>query len=529
MTSAIDVTKPITGQPTTASVRANFTTAANEISALQTNTTGAPFLSLGGGTMHGPIYLAGDPTDPRMPATKAYVDAGGGSGGGGLPEAPADGTLYARQDAAWLHAVNTAELNAAITAATYPDAPSNGTTYGRLNKTWAPAVTTAQMTAAIAAAAYPDAPNDGLAYLRLSGAWRYGIPQLGPSNRLAVVESTTGSDKSPVLCGPVTPASPGSDALKLQARRLGTPGSGGENNDGACIVLAGPSFPAGMANTIAAYTGNNAAGYKSFVFNADGSFTLQGNIYIALPASQNNGLGITAPNGGYARTVYTVTGTHTWSSGMVPDGRFAISDENRGVSCLTIDGSGQVFTNGHIFSGGGIAFSGLTNNIWTLAWDGPNTAINMNLDGTYLGVMVRSPPIAQYTMLTQFAFHPGDNTCAIWAPGNQYQYWTTAYSDRSLKSDVRASSVDALAIINQLPIYEATYTPPGEGAVPQHWDCALIADEVEPLIPAAFIAAPEVEGADTYDGLRDLPLICMLLRGVQQLSERVVALETAAT
>jgi hypothetical protein len=106
MTSQIDVTVPVAGTPTTASVRANFQTAANEISALQAATTGGPFLALAGGTMTGPMYLAGDPTDVRMPATKAYVDAHAGSGGGtGIPEAPTDGALYGRSNGAWFPAV----------------------------------------------------------------------------------------------------------------------------------------------------------------------------------------------------------------------------------------------------------------------------------------------------------------------------------------------------------------------------------------------------------------------------------------
>src|SRR5436305_5308950 len=103
MTSGIDATKPIEGSPTTASVRLNFNTARQEIDALQIAAQGAPFLSLAGGSMTGPMYLLNDPTDPRMPATKAYVDARGTTGGStGIPEAPADGVLYGRRSGAWI-------------------------------------------------------------------------------------------------------------------------------------------------------------------------------------------------------------------------------------------------------------------------------------------------------------------------------------------------------------------------------------------------------------------------------------------
>ena len=40
------------------------------------------YLPLAGGTLTGPVYLAGDPTDALQAATKAYVDAHSGSGGG---------------------------------------------------------------------------------------------------------------------------------------------------------------------------------------------------------------------------------------------------------------------------------------------------------------------------------------------------------------------------------------------------------------------------------------------------------------
>jgi hypothetical protein len=116
MTSQIDPTVPVAGNPTTASVRANFLTAQGEITALQNKTNAAPFLPLAGGAMTGPMYLANDPTDPRMPATKAYVDAGGGGGGGGIPEAPADDTLYGRLNGAWSQAAALADITAAIAA-----------------------------------------------------------------------------------------------------------------------------------------------------------------------------------------------------------------------------------------------------------------------------------------------------------------------------------------------------------------------------------------------------------------------------
>jgi hypothetical protein len=101
MPSQIDATKPVIGNPTTQSVRDNFATARDEITALQATVMGAPFLQLAGGYLTGPLFLAGDPTSPMMAATKEYVDAAGGGGGGGIPDAPADGQTYGRVTGTW--------------------------------------------------------------------------------------------------------------------------------------------------------------------------------------------------------------------------------------------------------------------------------------------------------------------------------------------------------------------------------------------------------------------------------------------
>jgi hypothetical protein len=63
-----------------------------------------PVLPIIGGTLSGPLYLAGDPALPLQAATKRYVDSaigGGGGGGGGVPEAPLDSNLYGRMNATW--------------------------------------------------------------------------------------------------------------------------------------------------------------------------------------------------------------------------------------------------------------------------------------------------------------------------------------------------------------------------------------------------------------------------------------------
>jgi len=167
MTSQIDITKPIFGTPTTQSVRDNFTTAHNEITTLQNQVVGSPFLSLAGDRMLGPMYLFNDPTDAMMPATKGYVDANAGVGGGGLPEAPADGVHYGRFNGSWSPVLPIAGgglLGPLILAAD----PTNVL-----------GATTKQYVDALAASKLTDAPNDASTYGRQANAWVGVLPIIG--------------------------------------------------------------------------------------------------------------------------------------------------------------------------------------------------------------------------------------------------------------------------------------------------------------------------------------------------------------
>ena len=76
MTSAINPSFPVTGTPTTDSVRSNFATAASEITALQAASGGGPFLPLNGSSsMTGPLTLAGDATSSLQPVTLEQLNA----------------------------------------------------------------------------------------------------------------------------------------------------------------------------------------------------------------------------------------------------------------------------------------------------------------------------------------------------------------------------------------------------------------------------------------------------------------------
>lgn len=185
MTSQIDPTLPVEGNPTTASVRSNFATAQTEITELQSKTTGSPFLSLAGGTMAGPIQLAGDPTSAMMPATKGYVDAHGGSGGGGgIPEAPADSHTYGRNNGAWRQVLDIGggALTGPLTLATDPTALLGAATKQYVDAGVASRLPTAggTLTGPLTLAADPAAPLQPATKQYVDGAFAPLAPIAAP-------------------------------------------------------------------------------------------------------------------------------------------------------------------------------------------------------------------------------------------------------------------------------------------------------------------------------------------------------------
>jgi endosialidase-like protein len=86
MASQIDDTLPISGNPTTESVRGNFRVARDEIEALQDGLL--RLLPLAGGILIGPLILASDPTLPLQAATKQYADSLPGLPGPVGPQGP---------------------------------------------------------------------------------------------------------------------------------------------------------------------------------------------------------------------------------------------------------------------------------------------------------------------------------------------------------------------------------------------------------------------------------------------------------
>jgi hypothetical protein len=130
MTSQIDATKPVYGNPTTESVRDNFAIAANEISALQDG-------QIAEAPLDGQLYGRQSRNWLAVPPA-------------GIPDAPTSGQLYGRQTGTWQPLPPT-----------FADAPADGQLYGRQSQAWS----------LVPPAGIADAPNDGNPYQRFNHAW----------------------------------------------------------------------------------------------------------------------------------------------------------------------------------------------------------------------------------------------------------------------------------------------------------------------------------------------------------------------
>lgn len=187
--------------------------------ALMAATATATYVKLAGSTMTGPLILSGPPTQALQAATKGYVD--GNAGQGGIIDAPNDGVAYGRESQAWvpvlpmsggsltgplvlagnatvsLGAVTLQQMDAALAAYspfaivdvadTAPSSPSEGLLWwdsvGGELYLWYSDPNTSQWVAASAgsANAVREAPADGQTYGRdgQTQSWNATLPTAG--------------------------------------------------------------------------------------------------------------------------------------------------------------------------------------------------------------------------------------------------------------------------------------------------------------------------------------------------------------
>ena len=167
----------------------------------------------------------------------------------------------------------------------------------------------------------------------------------------------------------------------------------------------------------------------------------------------------------------------------------------------------------------GIVYSPWNGSAVAFPWDG--YSVRLKLDAADYGFLLRSHDEGGGWTGCHKLMLNGNGTCGIWWPDNNFAGWTIVWSDRRLKSNIRPATIDALGLINRLTIHELDLLPPVPHAVSQHWDCALIADEVEEVIPLAVVNYEEGEG---YAQIREMPLIATMARAIQQLTAQNAAL-----
>jgi hypothetical protein len=208
----------------------------------------------------------------------------------------------------------------------------------------------------------------------------------------------------------------------------------------------------------------------------------------------------------------TLTGVLT-ATGLTSTGNLNVSNQcsvtNGGtIGSVTLQG-------GQLLTGGATA--------WALSWNANPTGFGTMSVATDAaqGYMVRSVPtpdttwgvtLLQLQSALTLMYVVGDN--AVTAG------WSTTASDGRLKANLAAPARDALALVNGVAVSQCDFRHP---AAPggEHWDFTIVAQDIEAVLPYAYMPAPQ----DGYSGLHPLHLITVLWKAVQQLSERLAALE----
>jgi hypothetical protein len=111
-------------------------------------------------------------------------------------------------------------------------------------------------------------------------------------------------------------------------------------------------------------------------------------------------------------------------------------------------------------------------------------------------------------------------------------------SDQTFKRNIAPTTVDALAVIRAIPLYEYDMDlGPTTDPVAAHFDCGFVAQDLEPVITNSVQRIAAMPKADNPDQDADIPasmfpqwqpIVAYLMRAVQQLAETVDAMKAAA-
>jgi len=233
---------------------------------------------------------------------------------------------------------------------------------------------------------------------------------------------------------------------------------------------------------------------------------------------------------------YAANGIRAWVGGSGP------------IQLMTLDGAGNLATHGNINTGalnsasvgtGPITASTINASglITTSANISANGGISSNSNiyaaGAYGGPDNGGGVIQGYSG-HGFSFNWGAPYAYIRIDGDQLQLATNPPCDERIKQNIRPSPVDALGILNAVPIDEFEIKAEVVGwmsrreAGPEHVPIGIVAQKLQALIPEAISITPQSYGSPLPADLLtlvDAKLTPYLLRAIQQLTERVQLLE----
>jgi hypothetical protein len=403
---------------------------------------------------------------------------------------------------------------------------------GLLNDNWSSIDTILWNVSGVASAALTQTAGDAR-YLRLTGGTITGslvAPVLVAPN----ISGTTGGAPPSLINGP----SPGDNSQTVP-----TTSWVNQAVSAAIGAIPSPPSPPSPSNAAPAMDGTAAPGSSALYARGDhvhpsdtsrlalsggtltGPLVLAADPAAALGAATKQMVDLKAP-----LASPTFTGTVTIPAGAAISGYATTAAVAAGYLPL----GGGTLTGG-LTVGGNLVVSGanyvqatyLRQNSQNFSFAYTSPSVFFGVNGATVGTLVKSLSIGG-------GFSSVIDTMALSVSGSQIGAWSGATgatwnvavsSDRRLKANLEPPDKDALAIINALKVWQCDMTQPLEGAQPQHWDWALIADEVEPLIPLAVV--PAQDDLNIYATMREYPLVVALVRAVQQLTARVEELEAS--
>lgn len=187
---------------------------------------------------------------------------------------------------------------------------------------------------------------------------------------------------------------------------------------------------------------------------------------------------------------------------------------NWGYDWGTFPENGWVVTNdGTMYANHGASFKGQVSMNGTLYIEPDGGLI---YKGKSLGDLLRGKlPMDNITLISRDVDANGPFV-GFYSPNGNIYTRAQPWSDRELKSNITISTVDALASINKLNIYEYDFK---KDSTEYHKNIGLIAQEIGQYLPDAH---DKIDGIETYSPFFFIPY---LVKSIQQLSTKVEELE----